>query len=257
MIDFHTHILPDIDDGSRDIEETIQLVKEAKEAGFSSIISTSHYLENYYETDAKVREKLINIINSNFNQMDVTIYPGSEIYISQNIVDFIKEKKASTINNTRYVLFELDMRSCNKKELNEILFELFENKYIPIIAHPERYKFVQNNPNMLIELIEKGVLFQANFGSIIGVYGKKPQIVVKKLLENDMIHFLGSDVHRKNTIYKNMPQIMEELKKIISEDKIEELTKTNPSLVLKNKTIEVESPTEIELSLLDKLKLKS
>lgn len=252
MIDFHTHILPQIDDGARSPEETIKLINEAKKAGFTSIISTSHYLEGYYETDAKVREDLINIISYD----KIQIYPGSEIYISQNIVDLIKEKKASSINNTRYILFELNMNTCNKKELKEIIFNILENKYIPIIAHPERYKFVQKDPNMLIELIEMGVLFQSNFGSIVGLYGKNAQIIVKKLLENDMIHFLGTDVHRANTIYKMMPKILQELEKILSNKKIKELTEINPSLVLQNKNVEVNIPTEVKMSLLEKIKLK-
>lgn len=254
MIDFHTHILPRIDDGSTSPEETMELIREAKEAGFDAIISTSHYVEGYYETEANVRENLINIINNN-NENGIKIYPGSEIYISRYIVDFIKERKASTINNTRYLLFELNMNTCNKRELKEIIFNILENKYIPIIAHPERYKFVQKDPNMLIELIDMGVLFQSNFGSLVGIYGENANIIVRKLLESDMIHFLGTDVHRKETIYKKMPQIMMELKKVIPEDKIIELTETNPRLMLQNKTIDIDAPIEIRLSLLEKLKL--
>lgn len=254
MIDFHTHILPGIDDGSRFPEETMELIKEAKEAGFDKIISTSHFIEGYYETEADVRENIINILNNNVGDT-IKIYPGSEIYISRHIINFIKERKASSINNNRYLLFELNMNSYDKKELKEIIYSIIENKYIPIIAHPERYKFVQKDPNMLIELIEMGVLFQSNYGSIVGVYGKKAKIIVKKLLENDMIHFLGSDVHRKGTIYKKMPQIMEELRKILSIKKIQELTEINPELMIENKKIDIDTPTRIKLSLAQKLEL--
>ena len=140
MIDFHSHILPNIDDGAKNIDESINLIKEAKIAGFTDIISTSHYLENYYESNAEERYDLIKELKK-YN-VDVDIHIGSEIYVSENIVDLIKENKASSINNSRYVLFELPMNN-NVLYLKEVIFRLMENDFIPIIAHPERYSFVQ------------------------------------------------------------------------------------------------------------------
>ena len=249
MIDLHSHILPNIDDGSKNIEESINLIKEAKEAGFTDIISTSHYLESYYEADEKQRKNLVNELLRNCN---INIYVGSEIYISENIIDLIKNKKASTINNSRYVLFELPMNN-NVLYLKEVIFRLIENDFIPIIAHPERYSFVQKNPNMLIELIQMGVLFQGNYASILGYYGKKPQKTIKILLRNNLIHFLGSDVHRQNTIYKMMPNILNKLEKLIGKEELYKLTTYNPKMVLENKQINIENPIEIKLSLWDKI----
>ena len=93
---------------------------------------------------------------------------------------------------------------------------------------------------------------QANYGSIIGQYGDKAQMIVKKFLENNMIHFLGSDVHRQNTIYPKIPQILAELNGIIGEEKVEKLTTTNPKLVLQNKKIEIEEPYKVELNMKEK-----
>lgn len=90
---------------------------------------------------------------------------------------------------------------------------------------------------------------QANYGSILGQYGEKAKLIVRKLFESDMIHFLGSDVHRQKTIYPKIPRILEELKQLIGEEKLEELTTINPKLVLKNKKIEVPEPHPIKLSL--------
>ena len=161
------------------------------------------------------------------------------------MLELLKEKQASTINKTRYVLFELPM---NRKisNLNSVVYGLLENKYIPVIAHPERYKYVQEDPNMLIDLINLGVLFQANFGSLIGIYGNEAKKTVKLLLKANMIHFMGSDVHMANTIYPQMNRIMKELNKVISEDKIQEITELNPNLVLQNKEIPTEEPQKIK-----------
>ena len=241
MIDIHTHILPNIDDGARSIEETFNLIKEAKNAGFEAIVSTSHYKEGYYETDTPEREVWINAIYENLKakNIDVELYLGNEIYMSENMIRLLEEGKASTINDTSYVLFEMPL---NAEPLNlyDVIYEMLQYKIVPILAHPERYTFIQKEPELVYDLIKKGVLMQANYGSIIGQYGEKAEIIVKKFLENDMIHMLGSDVHRPGTIYPKIPEILSKLEELIGEEKLEKLTTKNPKLVLHNKRIEIE-----------------
>ncbi len=235
MIDFHSHILPAIDDGSKSMEDSIQILREAREAGFSKIISTSHYLEGYYEIKEEDRKRLIQELKN--EDIGLELYVGSEIYITENMIDLLKEKKASSINNSKYVLFEIPMN--NKTMLTkEIIYRLIENGYVPVLAHPERYSFIQQNPEELEELVDMGTLCQSNYGSIIGLYGKKTEKTVKKLLKNNLIHFLGSDVHRQEQIYNKIPKAIKKIKKIISEDKFIELSEINPQKVLNNEEIE-------------------
>ena len=254
MIDFHTHILPNIDDGSRSIDETFNLIKEAKEVGFDGIILTSHYIENFYETDVPERDIWVKAISENLGAkgIDTDLYLANEIYISENMMGLLEQRKASTINNSCYVLFELPL---NEEPLNlyDVIYSLQENKLIPILAHPERYSFVQKEPELIYDLIEKGCLMQANYGSIIGQYGVKAEYIVKKFLENNMIHFLGSDVHRQNSIYPKIPFALEKIKEIVGEEKLEELTTINPKLVLANKKIEIDEPEEFSLTLKEKI----
>ena len=254
MIDFHSHILPNIDDGSRSIEETFNLIKEAKEVGFEGIVLTSHYIEGYYETDVPERDVWVNAIKENLNTkgIDIDLYLGNEIYISENMMDLLINNKASTINNTCYVLFEMPL-NVEPMNLYNVIYSLQENKLIPVLAHPERYKFVQKEPELIYDLIEKGVLMQANYGSILGQYGESAQMIVRKFSENNMIHFLGSDVHRQNTIYKNIPRALEAISEIIGEEKLRELTTTNPKLALNNKRIDIEEPEEFTLTFKEKL----
>ncbi len=235
MIDFHSHILPGIDDGSRSIEQTIRMLKEAKEAGFTKIISTSHYIEGYYESDEAERTELLNEVQKNISGIE--LYLGNEIYITNNMINLIQNKKASTINNSKYVLFEfpLSAKSMNDKE---VVYRLIENGFVPIIAHPERYSYVQDNPEYIEELAEMGALFQANYGSIIGMYGKKAEKTLKKLLKNDLIRFFGTDSHRIDQVYTKMPKILKKLHKFLSDEEIEEFTVINPQKVLNNEDIE-------------------
>lgn len=254
MIDFHSHILPNIDDGSRSIEETFNLIKEAKNVGFDAIVSTSHYMENYYETNVPEREVWINAIYENLQvkNIDIRLYLGNEIYLSENIIKLLEEGKASTINDTSYVLFEMPL---NAEPLNlyDIVYEMIQCKLVPILAHPERYSFVQKDPELIYDLIQKGVLMQANYGSIIGQYGEKAKMIVKKFLKNNMIHFLGTDVHRQNTIYPRIPECLAEINSLIGEEKLEELSNENPLLALKNKRIDIAEPIPVELTLKEKI----
>ncbi len=248
MIDFHSHIIPQIDDGSRSMEETIAMLREAKNVGFNKIISTSHYYEDKYVVEEQHRENsLIDIANKFFESTgeEMRLILASEIYITPYMVDLIKEKKASVINGTRYVLFELPLNS-EPFGLRETIFRLIENGYKPIIAHPERYPIVQDDPNMLIELIDMGVLFQSNYGSIMGIYGNTAKKTVKKLLESDMIHFLGSDCHRANSIYPKIPKMISEIEKIVGSRRLRELTVLNAQHILNDYDFEPYTPRKIK-----------
>lgn len=236
MIDFHSHILPGIDDGSRNMEQSIQILKEAKEAGFSKVISTSHYMEEYFECDETKRRELLDNLQKNIDGID--LYLGSEIYITNNIVDLIKENSASSINDTKYVLFEFPLAETKPMNDKEVIYRLIENGYVPIIAHPERYPFIQKDPDYLFELSDMGALFQANYGSIIDMYGSKAKKTLKKLLKNDLISFFGTDTHRPEQVFTKMPQILKKLKKLLSEEEIEKFTTINPQKVLDNEDID-------------------
>lgn len=235
MIDFHSHILPGIDDGSRNLEQSIAMVNEAKKAGFTKIISTSHYMENYYECNERERRQLLKKVQENVQGIELIL--GNEIYITNNIIELLQNGQASSINGTEYVLFEFPLITTRPMNDKEVIYRLVENGYIPIIAHPERYPFIQENPDYLFELEEMGALFQANYGSIIGMYGLKAKKTLKILLKNNLISFFGSDVHRPEQVYNKMPQIIKKLKKIISNEEFEEFTEINPEKVLKNENI--------------------
>lgn len=256
MIDFHSHILPNIDDGSRSVEETFHIIKEAEQAGFNTIIATSHYIEGYYESIVDERLELITAINEKLKSenCDVRIKIGNEIYFSDNVKLLLEQRRATTIDNSQYILFELpfDIKPMN---IYDFVYELLQNKLKPVLAHPERYSYTQKDPSIITDLIEKGVLMQINYGSVIGQYGEKAKIIARKLLETNSVHFLGSDVHRENSIYPQIPKILEEIRTIIGEEKLEEISTKNAELVLRNDEIEVDNPDKIELSFKEKLKI--
>lgn len=235
MIDIHSHILYGIDDGARTKEESIELLKRQKELGFTDIILTPHYIENTkYEASINQKKELIKELEK---ETDVRLYIGNEVYFSDKTVELLKENKISTLNNSRYLLIELPM-SNRIKDLDEMLFDLTVNNIIPIIAHPERYSYVQEDIKYLDCLKETGVLFQMNYGSLVGKYGKTCEKTAKKLLKKDYISFIGTDIHRMDHNI-DMEKALKTLKKIIkNEQKIDNLTRNNMKKVIENKDVE-------------------
>lgn len=236
MIDIHSHLIPSVDDGARTVDETFELIKEAQNAGFSDIILTPHYMLDAYEPNAKElilwKEKLQEILNK--EEIAVNLHIGMEVYIAEDIINLIKQNKILTLAESKYLLMELPLNT-NVKYLDDVIFKLLENNITPIIAHPERYKCVQEQPNIVEKLIEKECLIQSNYGSILGIYGKKAQKTVKYLLKKNLIDFLGTDTHRKNTIYLEIEKASKKIKKLIGEEKLKELTTTNAKRILENK----------------------
>lgn len=247
MIDVHTHILPRIDDGSKDIEETFKILREACEAGFSDVFATSHYIEGEYEFNKTDREYIIEAIMEKVADegLDITIHNGAEGYISNELPNLIREEVVPTLGESRYVLFELPLRA-KVMYTNEVINKLIQMKLIPIIAHPERYELIQDEPSIAIEWVEEGALLQSNYGSIIGRYGMTAKETLLKLLDANAVHFLGTDNHRSNSIYTRMEEIKKEFRRKIGRDKFYELSETNPRCILNNEEFEIEEPKKIK-----------
>lgn len=237
MIDIHSHIIPNVDDGARSVEETFNILKEAQEAGFTDVILTSHFLLNYYETNAQElifwKEKLQEVLKKQGTK--INLHSGMEIYITNQMEELLENKKILTLANSRYMLIELPLAT-NVKYFDYVVYYLEAKGIKPIIAHPERYKCVQKDPDIVEEYIEKGCLIQCNYGSIVNLYGREAEKTIKTLLKKNQVHFLGSDVHRENGTYLIILDAIKKIRKIIGENKINELTTINPKKILQMKS---------------------
>ena len=235
MIDIHSHIIPNVDDGARSVEETFNILKEAQEAGFTDVILTSHFLLNYYETNAQElifwKEKLQEVLKKQGTK--INLHSGMEIYITNQMEELLENKKILTLANSRYMFIELPLAT-NVKYFDYVVYYLEAKGIKPIIAHPERYKCVQKDPDIVEEYIEKGCLIQCNYGSIVNLYGREAEKTIKTLLKKNQVHFLGSDVHRENGTYLIILDAIKKIRKIIGENKINELTTINPKKILQN-----------------------
>ena len=198
MVDIHSHIINEIDDGSKSIEMTINMLKKAEESGTTDIIATPHFMRGRFDVEykdvIKRAEELKKIVKE--NNIHINIYVGQEVYYSKNLLEYYNDKIIGTINNTKYMLIELPMLEFNIDEVINTIYELQIRGIVPIIAHPERYKPFIKKPSMINKLINEGMLFQMNTGSIVGDFGKDVKKTAAKYLEHNVYSFIGSDAHR-------------------------------------------------------------
>lgn len=199
MIDIHSHIIYDVDDGSSSIEASISLIKKEIENGVTDIVCTPHYRQNMFETSLeKIKENFLELKNLVKN-LDVNLYLGQEIYVkSYNILkEHLQKGKVLTINNTTYLLLEFSYTY--EIDISEIVYNLQLNGYKVIIAHIERYEYL--GIDKIVEIKNIGALMQINASSLIGKNGLKLKSKCKKYLKNNVVSFVSSDIHESRENY--------------------------------------------------------
>lgn len=249
MIDIHSHIIPNIDDGSKSIEESLHIISYASKCGVSDIVCTPHFiLGSVYNADNSKKQKLFDELKTEVKKLNipVNLYLGNEVFVENDMLSLLTDKKITTINDSKYLLFELPMNN-EFNGIRELIFNLQVNGYIPILAHPERYTHFHTNPQIIMDLKEQGVLFQCNVGSFYGHYGKSCKDMFIMLLKHHMINFISSDTHYDaHKFYEQMQLLKTDLKKYISDDEIEELLNKNAQCVLENQKLQPRESTKIE-----------
>ncbi len=239
MIDIHCHLMPGIDDGSKDLKETIAMFENAYTSGVTDMILTPHYINGTkYNKDNETKSKLTEILREALRRadIDINISFGNEVYIDDKLPELIASGKVSTLADSRYVLVELPVGFVDKNA-GYVFFRLRSNGYVPIIAHPERYHYIQKNPEMVMEYVKLGCLLQGNYMSLLGKYGKKAKKTLKTLLKNDVISMLASDIHHEHNDY-HLPEAEKQVLKIVKkEEELEKLFIKNPEKVIRNEVI--------------------
>lgn len=247
MIDLHSHILPGVDDGAEDMKMALEMAQLYVENGYDQIIATPHWIE--YGGTTK-RSENIEVLASFIRKLEeagieLKVRLGNEFFITPNLVQYVINQEGATLNNSDYVLVELPMRDYPQYTEN-VIFDLQLKGYKPIIAHPERYEYFRETPEVLAKLIERGIYTQMNLPSLTGQYGKEVQKSAKVFLEHQMVHFLGTDSHsnrRRSPRVKEALQLVEEM---VGKEMKEELTNLRAKKVIENQSLVVPNPIQIK-----------
>ena len=234
MIDLHSHIIPNVDDGSRSLEDSVNLIKESIKLGITDIVFTPHF--------EPIPNRMIpNInINESFNafkkhledeNLNINIYLGNEITINDNLIKDLKNSKCLSINGSKYILLELDFFAA-EEEIGELIYELELAGYSVIIAHAERYMYADYK--YIEMLVREGALIQINATSIITKHPFLRKFIMK-LIKNNLVHFVSSDVHfgRENKMLEAYQMVAKKFNKDIAN----KLFIENPRKVLLNQDL--------------------
>ena len=240
MIDLHMHLLPGIDDGAKDIYDTLEMARIAAENGTTDIVATPHcnvpgFYDNYYGKKYKeVFQKAREAIKK--EQIPIRLHPGMEVFLTEEVPDLIAERKIITLNGSRYPLVEFDFR-IDPDYADYLVDGVAKTGLTPLIAHVERYGFIQEHPAHVREWIKKGYVLQCNKGSFKGKFGKTAKHTAYYMLEHEYANVIASDAHSPYRRTPNMPEVYEDLMMEYSEDYLERLFQVNPMRICLNQAI--------------------
>ena len=240
MIDIHNHVLPNIDDGSKSIEMSLNMLKCAHEQGITDVVNTVHFqhplfldidhsLENYERITKSLQSKLDEY------EIPIKIHLGSEVFYYENLLK-ISNKPLTTMGNGKYMLIEFSPKNIPNSQ-KQTLFNLKMSGITPIIAHPERYKLVQENFSIVYDWINAGCLIQVDSGSILGLMGDKAKKSSHLIIQESCCHILASDAHNDTNRNFTLKEAYSYVKTVMGEKKADLLVNEHPFSIIRGESL--------------------
>lgn len=243
MIDIHSHILPGVDDGSQDLEESIRMARLAVENGTEWIAATPHFnLPDIWQDPADLKRAYQLLKDElDIQKIPLKVRLGMEIFATENTAELLKAGKLWGYEGTDYVLIEFDFDE-NPDLVFLILEEVQEAGFRPIVAHPERYRFIQRDPEMVYEWRLNGFGTQVNKSSVLGRFGRGAEETAHEMLRRDLVTMIASDAHSSEIRTPDMREAWEMLVQEYSLELADRLMNVNPARVLRGEPFEPGNP---------------
>lgn len=234
IFDLHSHILPELDDGSQSLEESLAMARLAVQSGVTAMVATPHCAD---DRTAEVHSAWL-LLREALQDMEIPLklYLGMEIFGTKDTARLLRAGKLFTINGSQYPLIEFSFRSSGDEETN-VLRSVIRAGFRPLVAHPERYEYIRENPELVNLWCRMGCLFQVNRGSLLGRFGRGPQQMAFALVERGFVSAVASDAHstRMRTPW------MEDIRQLLSQEFLPEMAQNllleNPRRILKNEQL--------------------
>lgn len=206
-IDIHCHIMPGVDDGAKDAETSLEMLRIAQKNGIQHIVLTPHHKPMHHNVSPDHNKKYTKALweLAQKNGIDVKLYSGNEIYYSDETFDELVSGRICTLAGSDYVLVEFHPTN-PYKAIHNAIYQVQAAGFIPVLAHVERYSDMVSHASYVQEMVDMGCYIQVNASSIMGKYGFGISHFTKKLLKNHLVHFVASDAH---DTYGRAPQLSE------------------------------------------------
>lgn len=238
--DIHSHFLFAVDDGAKNEQVALEMLRQAEECGITHLLATPHATEltndaisTQFLEHFKILENMIDA-----EGLQLKLFLASELYFNAHVYELLKYKWATFDGKGKYLLFELPLYEM-PRQVSDFIFQCKLSGITPILAHPERYSYLRKNTEKLLEWQRQGCLMQINAGSILGHFGESTAAFTFKLMRSNMANFVASDAH--DTKYRNygvLEKARQVLSEITSDDKLDDLFYENPKRAILGEPIE-------------------
>ncbi|MCH6200201.1 capsular biosynthesis protein [Aquiflexum sp. LQ15W] len=207
--DMHSHLIPGIDDGSKSIEESLEMISRLKDFGIKKIVTTPHIMSEFYKNTPEIILGGLEKVKSALHRgaIDIEITAAAEYYLDEFFLEKVRNGEKLLTVYKNHVLVETGFVS-KPLMLVEIFFEMEMNGYKPVLAHPERYQYLAQDKKLLHELIDRDIYLQLNLLSLTGFYSRHVQAFAELLVKEGRIKYLGTDTHNHRYLdaLENLPQ---------------------------------------------------
>ena len=241
MIDLHTHILPGVDDGVRTEDDAVEFARMAEADGIRTIVATPHCREGFFINDreqvladvAALRERLER------ESIGVELVPGAEVHLCPDLVECIKDGRAPTLgDNGKTLLLELSL-SQYPVGIENVVFQLKLAGIIPILAHPERIRYFEDDIGRYESVVRLGAYGQVTTGSLLGLFGKNTQVFSRELVQKGLIHVVATDAHNVRGRPPVMSEAVREMSSLVGEELASRMVDEFPRALLRGEAIEL------------------
>jgi protein-tyrosine phosphatase len=241
VIDIHSHILPELDDGARSLDEAVEMAGIAAEDGIEFMVATPHMF-NGLSPNPEPTEILdrVGTLNEAIKS-GLKILPGNEVHVSHEIVEQARDNRVTKINQGNYMLVEFPQLTV-PIGADELFYKLLLHGVRPILVHPERNAQIQASPGIVARFIERGVYIQVTAMSVTGEFGAAAKTTADALLQHNCVHFLATDTHRARRRQPILSRGRDAAAELIGPDRARELVLDNPRAVINGEALRVPPP---------------
>ena len=244
MIDVHSHVLPGIDDGTKVVEEAVEFCRLAAERGTEILVATPHHKPGSYQNP---RDRVLQSVASLQKRIDTAgirlrLAPGCEIFVDTDLADRIGAGELLTYgDNRRYILLEFSFQQYPVRP-EDLVFRLKLSGVTPVIAHPERIRWFQEDVDRLVTLVRAGALAQVTGSSLEGTFGSRVRSITREMLERGCVHLIASDAHDLSYRPPGLERATEAAAEIVGEEAARRMVRETPAAVVEGREVRVDPP---------------